>query len=111
MIDILRTIWDFLNHVVATAPPAFWPLIVAMLLSMSFTQWVKFYLPPEWTPRHRNGYTRAIAFLTGVGVTTLLWRSQEGFFCGVIVGCTSPLVYAIAVRRIPILREILSGDP
>ncbi len=115
MIDILRSIWQFLLEVNNSAPAAFWPCIVGLLFSALVTQLIKGVIyKDEWSQRAKANYTRLIAFLLGIGSTTFLWRNEYGFFCGAIVGCLSPFLYAVAVRLIglrwPHYRDLLSQD-
>ncbi len=114
MIDTAKSVYDFLNHVVQTAPTGFWPLIVGLLFSSLLTQHLKFYMPLSWPTRARASFTQAIAFASGLGATYALWRDEYGLFCGAIVGMVSPTLYAITVRLIglkwPQLRDLLSAD-
>lgn len=110
----MQAIWDFLVHVAATAPPAFWPLIVGLLVSSLSAQRFKFWLPLRWSVRKRALMTQAVAFWTGLGCTWSLWPDRYGMFCGVIVGIAAPTLWAIGVRLIglkwPSVRDLLSGD-
>lgn len=109
---MVREILDFLNELVAHAPPMFWPLFLGWGISAALAQRLKFYLPLTWDSRLRALLTQGIAFWSGLGVVVLCWPDRYGFLAGVFVGLWSPAAYAVAVRTlVPAgVREYLSAD-
>lgn len=106
--------WDFIVHLVQTAPPAFWPMIVGFLMASIGTQWLKFLLHEEMNRNLRASLSALIAFVIGFGTTFVLWPTVYGAFSACITGMAAPTVYAITVRLIgmkwPGIRDLLSQD-
>lgn len=106
--------WDFLVHVVQSAPTAFWPMIVGFLMASIGTQWLKFMLKEELNKYLRASLSTLIAFVIGFTTTLVLWPTVYGAFAAAITGMAAPTVYAITVRVIgikwPAIRDLLSQD-
>ena len=106
--------WDFLIHVVSTAPIAFWPMIVGFLMSAIGTQWLKFMLKEELNRHLRASLCALMAFVIGFSTTLVLWPTVYGAFAGMITGMAAPTCYAVCVRLIgikwPAVRDLLSQD-
>lgn len=103
---------DFVNTLIAKAPPAFWPLFLGWGISVGLTQRVKFYLPLTWSVRLRALLTQGTAFWSALLIVWGLWPDRYGFLSGVFVGIWSPAFYAIFVRvAVPTsIRDYLSAD-
>ncbi len=114
IIEALKSGYDFFLHITSSAPPPLWAIVLSLLVSMVFTQWAKFWFPLAWPTRARAAFAQAIAFATGFGACTALWPTLYGGFVGVVIGCASPTLYAIAVRvvgiKYPSIRDLLSAD-
>ena len=110
----MTAIWDFLVHVVKTAPVAFWPCIVGFLIASIGTQWLKFMLREEWNKHLRASLSALMAFCLGFATTFVLWPTLYGGFAAAITGMAAPTVYAVGVRLIglkwPAVRDLLSQD-
>ena len=113
MIALLRESWDFLAHVVATSPAQLWPLLLALVGSITFTQAVKKdVIPPSCSDRATARWCQLTAVLSGMLITYLVMPDRPVLVAGTIVGAASPFLYYVGVRiigaRWPITREWLS---
>lgn len=120
--DFAKSVFDFVLYVFSSAPTAMWPVPVGLIFSITATQWLKFFIPFEWTYRQRERAARSIAFWSGLICTWTIWALAEptfkqrvyGGFAALIVGMASPWVWRVSVlvclRRYPWLRDKLSQD-
>lgn len=114
----MQAIWDFLMHVVATAPTWSGPMVIAWLLAVGVTQWVKAWIPSTWSPQQRHRGTQLLALVFGLSSSWLLWPAdlspRYGAVVGLLVGLWAPFSWWLLVRyvlhRWPWLRERVSGD-
>lgn len=114
----MQAIWDFLMHVVATAPELFWSMLAAWLLAVGVTQWVKGWIPSTWSPLQRHRATQLLALACGLSSSWLLWPESLPLrywpVVGLLVGLWAPFSWWLTVRyvlrRWPWLRERVSGD-
>ncbi len=110
----MKDTWDFLVHVVSTAPTPLWPILVGVTFSALFTQRVKMAFPLRWSQHLRATLTQLVAMLAGFVSVFAVWQTTYGALCGLIAGMLAPTSYFVAVRLIglkwPQLRDLLSAD-
>lgn len=115
---MIRGAWDLLVHIVATAPQWVGPMVLAWLIAVGATQFLKPWLPEGLPDRVRHRTTQAIALVFGLFTSYALWPVdldwRTGAAVGGAVGLWGPVSYALfrkaAEHRWPWLRERLSGD-
>lgn len=110
----MTAIYDFFLHVFSTVPPWLVACLLGWVMSFTVTQPLKFLLPLNWHPEHREEIAQLVAFVTGLAVTWYLLRTPVGLLLGIVVGVWSPLAYFLTIllieRRFPWLADLLSGD-
>ena len=74
--------------------------LVAILLAINVTQWLKFEFPASWSDHNHRAVTRGSATLIGTVACFVLWDSHglPAFIYSLTAGVMSPTVYTVAVR-------------
>ena len=113
MIDMIRSSWDFLVHMIETSPAQLWPLLLALAGSITFTQIAKkLVVSPTCSDLEGKRWCQFIAVASGFTITSIVMPDRVVIVAGTIVGAASPFVYYIGVRLIglkwPFTREWLS---
>lgn len=100
-------------------PTAVRAIIAGMCLSIGITQYLKFR--PAFSRLSDIQYrliVRSIAALTAFVFTWVLWPAGDilaGAVMGLAVGAITPVIYAIAIRRLyrhaPHIEVVMSGRP
>lgn len=100
---MMQAAWDFVLHIVATAPPMFWPLVVGALISGAAYWRAGEWLPSTLSERDALRARGWIGFFAGAVPTWVLWALAEptyvqrtyGAFAAVAVGLFAPLTFRI----------------
>ncbi len=114
--------WDWIVkgfNALAQAPLGFWTIVLALLVSVVGTQWIKFMVPFDWSTPCRARVVQLIALSLAMLTTAILWPSATsayGIFTGFVIGMLSTTIYAVSVRWVGRsekwgwVRECLSQD-
>lgn len=114
----MSEIYDFLLHVVLTAPLGIKACLLGWIMSITLTQPLKFLLPLGWHPALRERIARAVAFGSAFLTVVVVEPNRTGVAWGFITGVWSPTFYWLLLlwlggRSWPWAqkaRDILSGD-
>lgn len=115
MIELLTGAWDAFLHVVQTSPAELWPLLLALVGSITLTQVAKrLAIPATWSDLRKARASQLVAVVTGFAISAIVMPTRAVLVAGFIIGAMSPFVYFVGVRVIgmkwPATREWLSNS-
>jgi Na+/H+ antiporter NhaD/arsenite permease-like protein len=78
------------------------PMVAALLIQMSVTQWVKMYVPRKWAARRRRSVINALAFVSGftpaIAIMLQMNCDRHMLWLAVVIGFCGPAIYKLATR-------------
>lgn len=113
MIEMLAALWGLLVRMATDLGDLWQTALVALLLSMGMTQFLKPCLAKIADPGRHRMSIQAIAFCSACLPVVAAHPDRPGIVAGVLVGVTSPIAYKVAswavAKRWPDLADALSA--